>query len=81
MKKLLVFLPLLALTINTPTPTYASGLSYNKKLELCTIYAQANSMGVSGTAMLRHSLEQKGQPGYLANVFYDEIKSVCPRVY
>jgi hypothetical protein len=77
MKKLLL-LSCLALTA---LPANAGTMSFNKKLELCGIFAQANAEGVSGKAMLRQMLVQRGQPGYMANVVFDEIRDVCPRAY
>jgi len=72
---LLSFLALTALPVNAGT------MSFNKKLQMCSIYAQANAEGVSGKAMLRQMLAQRGEPTYLANVIFDETRDVCPRAY
>jgi len=77
MKKLF----LLSFLIFASLPASAGVLSFNKKVEICGIFAQANDMGLSGKAVLRQSLERRGEPGYLANVIYDDIKNVCPRAY
>lgn len=74
-------LALLSLVIFAALPVSAREMSFNKKLELCSLFAQANAMGVSGKEIMRQSLVEQGQPGYLAKVIYGEIKSVCPRVY
>ena len=77
MKKLLLlsFLALTALPVNAGT------MSFNKKVEMCSIFAQANAEGISGKAMLRQMLAQRGQPSYLANVIFDDTRDVCPRAY
>jgi hypothetical protein len=64
-----------------PNQANAGVMSYNKKIQMCGIFAQANSDGMSGKEMLRQMLVQRGDPGYLANVIYGEIKDLCPRAY
>jgi hypothetical protein len=72
---------LLPLVLISALPVSAGTMSFNKKVELCSIFAQANADGVSGKAMLRQMLVQRGQPAYMANVIFDETRDVCPRAY
>ena len=76
--KTILLLSFLALTA---LPASAGTMSFNKKLQMCSIYAQANAQGVSGKAMLRQMLSQRGEPTYLANVIFDDTRDVCPRAY
>ncbi|MCP9940746.1 hypothetical protein [Synechococcus sp. Cruz CV12-2-Slac-r] len=64
-----------------PNQANAGGMSYTKKIQMCGVFAQANADGMSGKEMLRQMLVQRGDPGYLANVIYGEIKELCPRAY
>jgi hypothetical protein len=76
--KNILLLSFLAFTV---LPVNAGTMSFNKKLQMCSIYAQANAEGVSGKAMLRQMLAQRGEPTYLANVIFEDTRDVCPRAY
>ena len=77
MKNLLIA----SLFILASLPAQAGVMSYQKKIQMCGVFAQANADGMSGKEMLRQMLVQRGDPGYMANVIYGEIKDLCPRAY
>ena len=70
-----------SLFILASLPAQAGVMSYEKKIQMCGVFAQANAGGMSGKEMLRQMLVQRGDPGYMANVIYGEIKDLCPRAY
>ena len=70
-----------SLFILASLPAQAGVMSYEKKIQMCGVFAQANAGGMSGKEMLRQMLVQRGDPGYMANVIHGEIKDLCPRAY
>ena len=59
----------------------AGTIPQSKLIQLCAVGKAANDDGISAKYMIQQMLASRGEPKYLANVFMNEMKPVCPRVY